>query len=60
MVQSSDHYFFSFLIMVNDLAINHEDRWKYVDDTSLSETIGKCAICNPLLMILTNGVPRMI
>ena len=42
MVQSSDHYFFSFLIMVNDLAINHEDRWKYVDDTSLSETIVKC------------------
>ena len=30
-----------FLIMVNDLAINHKDRWKYVDDTSLSETIGK-------------------
>ena len=31
-----------FLIMVNDLAINHADRWKYVDDTSLSETIVKC------------------
>ncbi|CAB4028531.1 Hypothetical predicted protein, partial [Paramuricea clavata] len=30
---------FLFLIMVNDLAINHKDRWKYVDDTSLSETI---------------------
>ena len=23
-----------FLIMVNDLAINYQDRWKYVDDTS--------------------------
>ena len=31
-----------FLIIVNDLAINHADRWKYVDDTSLSETIVKC------------------
>ena len=31
-----------FIIMVNDLAVNHEDMWKYVDDTSLSETIGKC------------------
>ena len=30
-----------FLIMVNDLAITHENRWKYVDDTSLSETIKK-------------------
>ena len=31
-----------FIIMVNDLAVNHEDRRKYIDDTSLSETIGKC------------------
>ena len=31
-----------FLIMVNELAINHEDRWKYVDDTSHSETVVKC------------------
>ena len=31
-----------FLIMVNDLAIDHEDRWKYVDDTSRSKTIVKC------------------
>ena len=30
-----------FLIMVNDLATVHNDRWKYVDDTSLSETIMK-------------------
>ena len=31
-----------FLFMVNDLAINHKGRWKYVDDTSPSETIEKC------------------
>ena len=30
-----------FLIMVNNLTINHDHRWKYVDDTSLSETIDK-------------------
>ena len=35
-----------FLIMVNDLAIIHEGRWKYVDDTSLSETIGKRRLGN--------------
>ena len=27
--------------MVNDLAVTHNNRWKYVDDTSLSETIIK-------------------
>lgn len=30
-----------FLVMVNDLVINHNHRWKYVDDTTLSETIDK-------------------
>ena len=30
-----------FLIVVNDLAIYHERRWKYVDDTSVSEIIKK-------------------
>ena len=30
-----------FLIMVNDLAIYHERRWKYIDDTSMSEIINK-------------------
>ena len=30
-----------FLIMVNHLAVTHKNRWKYVDDTSLSETINK-------------------
>jgi hypothetical protein len=30
-----------FLTMVNDLAVTHNNRWKYVDDTSLSETIIK-------------------
>ena len=30
-----------FLIMVNNLTINHDHRWKCVDDTSLSETIDK-------------------
>jgi hypothetical protein len=30
-----------FLIMGNDLAVTHNNRWKYVDDTSLSETIIK-------------------
>lgn len=35
-----------FLIMINDLASNHRDRWKYVDDTSLSETIEKCGQSN--------------
>ena len=49
-----------FLIMVNDLAINHKDRWKYVDDTiyivSLKQS-GKVVkvTCNPSLMKLING-----
>ena len=32
--------------MVNDLATNHKERWKYADDTSLSETIEKCGQSN--------------
>ena len=28
-----------FLIMVNDLAVTYNNRWKYVGDSSLSETI---------------------
>lgn len=51
-----------FLIMVNDLAIYYRDRWKYVDDTSLSEQSEKAAkgFYNLLLMKLINGVRRMI
>ena len=30
-----------FLIIVNDLAIYHEQRWKYIDDISVSEIINK-------------------
>lgn len=32
---------FLFLIMVNDLAITHNNRWKYVDVASLSKKISK-------------------
>ena len=28
-----------FMIMINDLFLDWEDRWKYVDDSSLSETL---------------------
>ena len=28
-----------FLIMINDLLTNYRDRWKYVDDSTLSETL---------------------
>ena len=28
-----------FMIMINDLFVNWEDRWKYVDDSSLLETL---------------------
>ena len=45
-----------FLIMVNDLAINYQDRWKYVDDTSLSETIGKD--CQSNLQSIINEIDR--
>ena len=45
-----------FLIMVNDLAINYQDRWKYVDDTSLSETIGKD--CQSNLQSLISEIKR--
>ena len=45
-----------FLIMVNDLAINHKDRWKYVDDTSLSETIGKG--CQSNLQSVINNIDQ--
>ena len=30
-----------FLIMVNDLVVDHDRRWKFVDDTSVSEVINK-------------------
>ena len=30
-----------FLIMINDLVIEHDRRWKFVDDTSVSEVINK-------------------
>ena len=30
-----------FLIMVNDLVVDHYRRWKFVDDTSVSEVINK-------------------
>jgi hypothetical protein len=42
--------------MVNDLAINHKDRWKYVDDTSLSETIGKG--CQSNLQSVINNIDQ--
>jgi hypothetical protein len=28
-----------FLIMINDLLTNYRDRWKYVDDNTLPETL---------------------
>ena len=28
-----------FMIMINDLLVDWEDRWKYVDDSSLSKTL---------------------
>jgi hypothetical protein len=28
-----------FLIMINDMLTNYRDRWKYVDDSTLSETL---------------------
>ena len=31
-----------FLIMINDLVVDHDRRWKFVDDTSVSEVICKC------------------
>ena len=30
-----------FLIMINDLLTDWKDRWKYVDDTTIAETIGR-------------------
>ena len=30
-----------FLITINDLVIRHDRRWKYVDDTTVSEVIAK-------------------
>ena len=30
-----------FLIMVNDPVVDHDRRWKFVDDTSVSEVINK-------------------
>ncbi len=31
----------TFLIMINDLVTDHDRRWKFVDDTSVSEIINK-------------------
>ena len=48
--------------MVNDIAVTHNNRWKYVDDISLSETIikGEQSQYKLLSTILRNGVQRMI
>ena len=35
-----------FLIMINDLTINHASIWKYVDDTTASEVIRKGQVSN--------------
>ena len=43
-----------FLIMINDLLANWKDRWKYVDDTTTTETIGPD--CNSNLQELVNYI----
>jgi hypothetical protein len=30
-----------FMIMINDLLVDWDDRWKYVDDSSVSETLSR-------------------
>ena len=43
-----------FLIMINDLLADWKDRWKYVDDTTTTETIGPD--CNTNLQELVNYI----
>jgi hypothetical protein len=43
-----------FLIMINYLLANWKDRWKYVDDTTTTETIGPD--CNSNLQELVNYI----
>ena len=43
-----------FLIMINDLLADWKDRWKYVDDTTTTETIGPD--CNSNLQELVNYI----
>ena len=40
-----------FMIMINDLLKDWESRWKYVDDTTVSETVivNEESVCNVLL-----------
>ena len=34
------------MIMINDLLVDWTDRWKYVDDSSVSETISRKQVSN--------------
>ena len=43
-----------FMIMINDLLVDWEDRWKYVDDSSLSETLTRDQESN--LQTALNGI----
>ena len=47
-----------FLIIVNDLVVDHDRRWKFVDDTSVSEVINKNEMgkMQSIVMVLTHGV----
>ena len=45
-----------FLIMVNDLAINYIDKWKYVDNTALSKTFGKDYPCNVQTLLMSSPI----
>ena len=31
----------SFIVMINDVLVDWNDRWKYVDDSSVSETLSR-------------------
>ncbi len=35
-----------FMIVINDLMVDWNDRWKYVDDTSVSETLSRNQVSN--------------
>ena len=35
-----------FVVMINDLVINGACVWKYVDDTTASEVVGKSVVCS--------------
>ena len=49
-----------FAVMINDLLVEYQGRWKYVDDSTLTETLIRDQASPLFWMVLISGVWKMI